>query len=646
MSQGVGTEMLQPYRISSRTGFRVVQWKRKIRRSVSYVCKGFSVSSQNLETNFRASRKSWFRLVKICSGIMTQAPFHRAGTNGVAEMAVHRVKEGTAVALAQQWTQRLRQDGRQQDTLSNTLCQRIWRTAHSFRNIGWIRSDHRERQVKDTPVWKENADRMIVGLCTTYGKNKVGLATHGFAHFEDVQETEATTKKVNKQFLNHKEVFVKDPYVFPCFKREIEVSWSTRTVTSALAEGNFQQHDDDEIAEGDTNFNKRFPVRAWWFHLPTPWRTEIGAVHSRKWSTPESIKVRCCDEVDAFNYRQYLGDRHPRHLDRGDGRQSFWGLDWDFQISDLTDKTWRIHMGQWEACEDPENYQTRQYLPRSLDAVLQEQQQKDIADWAEENAKLQAARRNANLRRIDRLKCDIGLGPAAFDYERRQQRCWLSILSSRSHVACWAALRPQSFKLVAENGVTVSGGDAESIKSRRSRRQVSFAHVLRRVSCEQQLDPQCVSSVWGNLNVSGMRLWSLLLLSPRAAPMERGSLRSRAVLRLSRVVPFFCSQLWEVSKSLCARSSCEAHIWRLITSIHGSRKNQHFPTIFNSHGNGALIMLRCTHPDFGQWRGSCCIPGDPQSSQVTWRNSSGIGGKWHKWSADKIGPRRTACQHK
>ena len=33
-------------------------------------------------------------------------------------------------------------------------------------------------------------------------------------------------------------------------------------------------------------------------------------------------------------------------------------------------------MGQWEACEDPENYQTRQYLPGSLDAVVQEQQQK------------------------------------------------------------------------------------------------------------------------------------------------------------------------------------------------------------------------------------------------------------------------------
>ena len=45
---------------------------------------------------------------------------------------------------------------------------------------------------------------------------------------------------------------------------------------------------------------------------------------------------------------------------------------------------------------------------------------------------------------------------------------------------------------VAGNWVTVSGGDAEFTKSRRSKRQGSSAHVLRRVPCEQQLDPQCV----------------------------------------------------------------------------------------------------------------------------------------------------------
>ena len=60
---------------------------------------------------------------------------------------------------------------------------------------------------------------MIVGLCTTYGNNEVGQATHWFAFFEDF-EAEATTKKSNS--FKHKEVLVKGPYVFPCAKREIE----------------------------------------------------------------------------------------------------------------------------------------------------------------------------------------------------------------------------------------------------------------------------------------------------------------------------------------------------------------------------------------------------------------------------------------
>ena len=63
---------------------------------------------------------------------------------------------------------------------------------------------------------------MIVGLCATYGKDEVGRATHWFAYFEDLQETEASTNNVNS--FKHKEVFVKDLFVFPCFKLEIETS--------------------------------------------------------------------------------------------------------------------------------------------------------------------------------------------------------------------------------------------------------------------------------------------------------------------------------------------------------------------------------------------------------------------------------------
>ena len=63
---------------------------------------------------------------------------------------------------------------------------------------------------------------MIVGPSTTCGKNEVGQATHWFTYFENLQEAETTTKNVNN--FKHKEMFVKDPCVFPFFKKEIETS--------------------------------------------------------------------------------------------------------------------------------------------------------------------------------------------------------------------------------------------------------------------------------------------------------------------------------------------------------------------------------------------------------------------------------------
>ena len=50
---------------------------------------------------------------------------------------------------------------------------------------------------------------------------------------------------------------------------------------------------------------------------------------------------------------------------------------------------------------------------------------------------------------IARLKFDKWTWSCyAFHYERRQHRCRLSTLPSRSQVACWAALRLQRFKLL------------------------------------------------------------------------------------------------------------------------------------------------------------------------------------------------------
>ena len=59
--------------------------------------------------------------------------------------------------------------------------------------------------------------------------------------------------------------------------------------------------------------------------------------------------------------------------------------------------------------------------------------------------------------------------------------------------------------------------------------------------------------------MSDMGLGNLLFCVPRPAPLERGSSRSRAVVRMMRNASLG-SQLCEVSRSLCARSSCATHL--------------------------------------------------------------------------------------
>ena len=101
-------------------------------------------------------------------------------TNGVAERAVRRVKEGTANALVQKWTtrrmvgqcdgmllllaQRARHDGRWHDSIREEIRPDISRTINPFSNIGWVQTNDRERQVKSTSVVKDYVERHILGL--------------------------------------------------------------------------------------------------------------------------------------------------------------------------------------------------------------------------------------------------------------------------------------------------------------------------------------------------------------------------------------------------------------------------------------------------------------------------------------------------
>ena len=90
------------------------------------------------------------KLVKICNGNHDASTPHRAETNGVAQRAVRRVKEGTAIALVQKRTTRRIVGLRDGTLLLLAQCARHDGRWHdSIREEMWSRHlTDRERQVK------------------------------------------------------------------------------------------------------------------------------------------------------------------------------------------------------------------------------------------------------------------------------------------------------------------------------------------------------------------------------------------------------------------------------------------------------------------------------------------------------------------
>ena len=111
-------------------------------------------------------------------------------------------------------------------------------------------------------------------------------------------------------------------------------------------------------------------------------------------------------------------------MDQSEGCHSFWGVDWDCNIPDPTNKTsWRIQVGNWKTYDNPKDYQTSQFL----DNIVEETQGQTIAVWAGENAKLQAARRNRGIYEVltddkDYFKV---IADARLKLETNNARAWL-----------------------------------------------------------------------------------------------------------------------------------------------------------------------------------------------------------------------------
>ena len=57
-------------------------------------------------------------------------------------------------------------------------------------------------------------------------------------------------------------------------------------------------------------------------------------------------------------------------------------------------------MGCWKTNKDPKDHQPDRILPEAWTQVSKKQEESEIAEWAEENAELQAARRHRGIHEV------------------------------------------------------------------------------------------------------------------------------------------------------------------------------------------------------------------------------------------------------
>ena len=129
---------------------------------------------------------------KACEDISwnhsTSTP-HRTQTNGIAERAVRRVKEGTSAVLLQSglneswWADSVecytsaehsRSLNWWEDSTGKTLWGTIYRTNHSVWFIGWVSPYNCEGSVKNPSVWKESLAWVVPRIRSVRGGNLEG----------------------------------------------------------------------------------------------------------------------------------------------------------------------------------------------------------------------------------------------------------------------------------------------------------------------------------------------------------------------------------------------------------------------------------------------------------------------------------------
>ena len=280
---------------------------------------------------------------------------HRAETNGVAERAVCRVKEETAIELVQKAD--CHKNG---ETVrwNATVIWATWRTRwpmtrqHSKRFLASHLTDHQsflDNWLGSSKLpWKRSEEDICFERrrWKEYSLGYVPRAGGGWsgdlmiAGVEELQQSDPQ-KFTSKRFRSQ-EVFVKGEYEFPCSNRTPRRP--SRPRPCLLAEGNLELEDGVEIEEGDKMGGQT--EQSWSIsgesidrHHEEP---RLKFYDSENETFP--IPLKC---VDA-EHVQCLWRCYQWFMDRSEGCHSFWGADWEYKIPDPTCKTlWRIQVGRW-----------------------------------------------------------------------------------------------------------------------------------------------------------------------------------------------------------------------------------------------------------------------------------------------------------
>ena len=159
------------------------------------------------------------------------------------------------------------------------------------------------------------------------------------------------------------EVFTNGEYELPWPNGTLESSKSSKKVIVSRRKFRARRWCWNRRRPQQGKKNIRFVVHGWRMYLSTSWRISFQKLRSRWWNIPNPIDIRRRNDDYSDEYKQYFWTYNHWFMDRSEGCHSFWRVNWDYKIPDLTNKnSWMVEVGNWKTHADPKGYQTRQYV--------------------------------------------------------------------------------------------------------------------------------------------------------------------------------------------------------------------------------------------------------------------------------------------